>query len=161
MRGAMNPQYPVLFLLRPCCRPVIWPNGFEQSTESARQSKRAPVCSLLFTGAPARSGKAAMYFGARQIEMSARLRQRLDGERDALAAADAQRDDAALEAVAPHRVNEARGEHRAGGADGMAVRDRAALDVDDVLGQPELAGDRDDDRREGLVDLDALDLAER
>src|SRR6478609_7174140 len=89
------------------------------------------------------------------------LRQRLDGERDALAAADAQRDDAALEAVAPHRVNEARREHRAGGADGMAVRDRAALDVDDVLGQPELAGDSDDDRREGLVDLDALDLAER
>ena len=53
------------------------------------------------------------------------LRQRLDGERDALPAADAQRDDAALEAVAPHGVNEARSEDGAGRADRMSVRNRA------------------------------------
>ena len=60
-------------------------------------------------------------------------------ERDALAATDAQRDDAALEAVAPHGVNELRGQDRAGGADRMAVRDGTALDIDDIFGESELA----------------------
>ena len=86
--------------------------------------------------------------------------QRFDRKRDALAAADAQRDDAALEAVAAHRVNELRGQHRAGRADRMAVRDGAALDIDDVFGQSELARDHDGDGRERLVDLDALDGAD-
>src|SRR5258708_33188101 len=42
----------------------------------------------------------------------------------------------------------------------MPVRDRAALDIDDVGRKPELARYGDDDRGEGLVDLDALDIAE-
>ena len=63
----------------------------------------------------------------------------LERQRNALAAADAQRDDAALEAVALHRMQQPRGQHRAGGADRVAVRDGAALDVDDVLGEAELA----------------------
>ena len=50
---------------------------------------------------------------------------------------------------------------RAGGADRMAVRDRAAFDIDDVLGKPELAHDGEGDRGEGFVDLDALDVADR
>src|SRR5260221_13499101 len=42
----------------------------------------------------------------------------------------------------------------------MPVGDRAAFDIDDVGRNPELARDGDDDRGEGLVDLDALDIAE-
>jgi hypothetical protein len=57
---------------------------------------------------------------------------RLDRQRDTLAATDAERDDAAPQAVAPHRMDEARGQNRAGGADRMAMGDGAALDVDDV-----------------------------
>ena len=62
--------------------------------------------------------------------------QRLDRQGDALPAADAQRDDAALAAVALHRVDQSCRQHRAAGADRMAMRDGAALDVDDVLGEP-------------------------
>jgi hypothetical protein len=51
-------------------------------------------------------------------------------------------------------------QHRAGGADRMPVGDRAAFDIDDVGRKPELARDGDDDRGEGFVDLDALDIAE-
>ena len=66
-----------------------------------------------------------------------------------------------LEAVAAHRVQQARRQHRAGRADRMAVRDGAALDVDDVLRQAELARDGERHGGERLVDLDALDVAER
>ena len=45
------------------------------------------------------------------------------------------RDDAALDPVALHGVQQARGQHRAGRADRMTMSDRAAFDVDDVLGQ--------------------------
>src|SRR5258708_17440808 len=86
------------------------------------------------------------------------LLNRLQGEGDALAAADAQRDDPALEPVAAHRMDEPRREHGTGGTDRMAVRDRSTLDVHDVLRETELAGDDDGDRGEGFVDLDALDL---
>src|SRR5260370_2871353 len=83
---------------------------------------------------------------------------RLECERDALAAADAHSDDPAPEAVATHRMDEAGCQHRAGGADRMPVRDRAALGIDDVARQPELARDGNDGRREGLLRLAALDL---
>ena len=85
----------------------------------------------------------------------------LKSQRDTLASTDAERDDPPGKLVARHRVNEAGYQDRACRPDRMAVRDRAALDVDDVLRQAELAGDRDRHRREGLVDLDALDVAER
>src|SRR5260370_8484328 len=85
---------------------------------------------------------------------------RLECERDALAAADAHGDDPAPEAVATHRMDEAGCQHRTGCADRMPVRDRAAFDIDDVGRKPELARDGNDDRGEGLVDLDALDIAE-
>src|SRR5882672_9774180 len=49
---------------------------------------------------------------------------RLQGKRDALPAADAQRDNPALEAIALHAVNEAGGEHRSGRANGMPARER-------------------------------------
>src|SRR5258708_19115289 len=81
---------------------------------------------------------------------------RLECERDALAAADAHGDDPAPEAVATHRMDEAGCQHRTGGADRMPVGDRAAFDIDDVGRKPELARDGDDDRGAGPVVLDAL-----
>jgi hypothetical protein len=57
-------------------------------------------------------------------------------------------------------MNETRREHGPGRADRVAVRDGAALDVDDVRRQAKLAHHRDDDGREGLVDLNPLHRAE-
>src|SRR5262249_25500737 len=74
-----------------------------------------------------------------------------DRYRDALAAADAQRHDAALETISFHRVNQLGGQHRAGGADRMTVGDGAAFHIDDVVGQAELARDYDRDRGEGFI----------
>src|ERR1700727_3329350 len=87
--------------------------------------------------------------------------QRFNCERDALAAADAERDQAALQTVAAHRVDELGDEHRAGRADRVAVRNSAAIDVDDLVGQSELARDDNGDRRERLIDLRALDRVDR
>src|SRR6516165_7616952 len=87
------------------------------------------------------------------------LMQRLDSQSDALAAADAQRDQAALETVAPHRVNEFCREHRAGRANRMAVSDCAALDIHNVVGQAEFTRDHDGDGGESLIDLDPLNRA--
>src|SRR5260370_21155079 len=42
----------------------------------------------------------------------------------------------------------------------MAMRDRAPLDIDDVLRQIQLAHHDNRDRRKGLVDLDAVDVIE-
>jgi hypothetical protein len=84
----------------------------------------------------------------------------LKRERDTLAAADAQRDDAALETVAAHRVDQSRRQHGARRPDRMAMSDGATLDIDDVLRQTELARHNDGDRRKGLIDLDPLDVAE-
>ena len=68
--------------------------------------------------------------------------QRLDGQSDALAAADAQRDQAAFETVTPHRVNEFCREHRARRANRVAVGHRTALDIHNVIGQSEFARDQ-------------------
>src|SRR4051794_39334392 len=90
--------------------------------------------------------------------MNVRLLDRLECQRDALAAADAQRDHAALETIAMHRMDEPRREHSAGRADRMAVRHGAAFDIDDVLRQAKLLRHRQRHRREGFVDLDAFDV---
>jgi len=86
--------------------------------------------------------------------------QHFDRQRDALAAADAEGDKAAGEAVPTHRVDKPRVEHRARRADRVAMGDSAPFDVDDVLGQSELAGKHDGDGRERLIDLDALNGAD-
>src|SRR5215470_17335852 len=85
--------------------------------------------------------------------------QRFDREGDALPSADAKGDKAARETVAPHRVDELGRQHRAGGADRVAVSDGPALDVDDVLGQAKFPGDDDRDGCEGFIDLGTLDRA--
>jgi len=59
-----------------------------------------------------------------------------DRKRNALAAADAKRDNATLKPVAPHRVNKLGSQDCAGCADRMAVHDRAARDIDDLFRKP-------------------------
>ena len=62
--------------------------------------------------------------------------------------------------VSLHRMEEAHGQYRTRRADRVAMGDRAAFDVDDVLRQAELLRHGERDRRERLVDLDALYVAE-
>ena len=57
-------------------------------------------------------------------------------------------------------MDETSSQNRTRRPDRVTVRDRATLDVDDVLRQAELAGHDNGDRRERLVDLDPLDVAE-
>src|SRR5258707_1172153 len=106
-------------------------------------------------------GGAAWTDGLGRLLGGKHLCERLDGKRDALSTADAQSNDAALQPVAPHRVNEPGRENGAGRADRMAVRDGAALDIDDLLRQAEFACHHDGDGRERLVYLEALHLIER
>src|SRR5260370_35862936 len=75
----------------------------------------------------------------------------LDAHRDAHAAADAERGETLLGVALLHLV-EQRGEHaRARGADRMAERDGAAIDVELVRIEAELLADRDGLAAEGLV----------
>src|SRR5687768_12082006 len=69
---------------------------------------------------------------------------RLDRERDGLAAAEAERYDPAALAARGQRVEERDEEARAGGADRMAERDRAAVHVEAVIGDLQLAPHRFD-----------------
>ena len=63
---------------------------------------------------------------------------RLDDHRDALAAADAGRGDAVALAAAPQLEHQRQQQPRAGGAERMAERDRAAVDVGPVAVEAEL-----------------------
>src|SRR5215472_8789986 len=85
--------------------------------------------------------------------------QRLDSQSDALAAADAQRDETALETIAPHRVNEFCREHRTGRANRVTVGDRTAVHVNNVVRQSEFARNDNGDGGEGFIDLNPLDRA--
>ena len=82
-----------------------------------------------------------------------------DRQSDTLAATDAERDDATLETIAFHWVDQLCGQHCAGGANRMAVGDGAAFHIDDVVRQSELARDHNRDRGESFIDLDPLDRA--
>src|SRR5260221_10433452 len=74
---------------------------------------------------------------------------RLECERDALAAADAHGDDPAPEAVATHRMDEAGFHHPTGSPARSPVGERAALDIDAVGGKPEPPRDGGKDRGQG------------
>src|SRR5271154_6195332 len=54
-------------------------------------------------------------------------------------------------------MDELRGEYGTRCANRMALSDGAALDVDNVIWKSKLPRDHDSNRREGFVDLDALD----
>jgi len=56
-----------------------------------------------------------------------------------LATADAQRDDAPLQAVVLQRVKQPRRQNRSRRTDRMSMRKGTTLDVDDILGEAELA----------------------
>src|SRR5438874_12402952 len=81
--------------------------------------------------------------------------------RAALAAADAHRHDAPLGLAAGAFLEEVAGETRAGHAEGMADRDRAAVDV--VLGgiDAELVARVEALAGEGLVELPEIDVVDR
>ena len=82
----------------------------------------------------------------------------LDGERHALADADAQRGQAAPEVAVLEPSQEPEYEPHARGAERMADRDRTAVGVDGLGVEPQAADARDDLRRERLVDLDGVEI---
>src|SRR6056297_1227387 len=77
----------------------------------------------------------------------------------ALTAADAQRYQTAPDTVARHGVQQPGGQHCPGRPDRVAMRDGAAFDIDDVLGQVQPIGYRNGDGRKCLVDLGAFHIA--
>ena len=83
---------------------------------------------------------------------------RFERERYSLSATDAQRDNSALDAVALHRMQKARCEHCPGRTNRMTMRNGTALDVDNILRQTKVLGDRDGNGRECLIDFDALNI---
>src|SRR5829696_2047320 len=85
----------------------------------------------------------------------------LDQERVALAAAGADRGEAEAAAVAAQVVHHRPDDPAAGGADRMAERDRAAVHVHLLLVRAQKPRRVPRDRRERLVDLDALDVVDR
>src|SRR5580693_5847206 len=84
----------------------------------------------------------------------------LDGEGDALAAADTEGDNAALEPIPAHRMDQAGREYGSSRANRMAVGDCAALRVDNALRQAKFAHNGDHDCSKRLVDLDPLDISD-
>ena len=81
--------------------------------------------------------------------------------RRAHAAADAHRDEAKAGLAAGHLVEERGRELRAAAAERMAKRDRAAVDVQPIGIDVQLAEAREHLRGEGLVDLDEVEAGER
>src|SRR5262245_4033748 len=85
----------------------------------------------------------------------------LDQDRDALTAADAGRRDAAAQLLPAQLVHQRQDEAGAGGAERVAERDRPAVHVDLPAVELELLLAAQVLRRESLVDLDAVDVADR
>jgi len=77
-----------------------------------------------------------------------------------LSAPDAERYETTENAVAMHSMKQAGGQNRSGCTDRMSMRDRSAVHVHDILGQAELLDDGQHNRREGFIDLRALDIPE-
>ena len=84
----------------------------------------------------------------------------LDDDGDALPAADARRADGELLATTAQLVDEVRRDARARRAERVAERDRAAVDVGPLAVEAELLLDGEVLRRERLVDLDEIDVAD-
>ena len=84
----------------------------------------------------------------------------MQDQRVALTAAAAQRGRAGAAAAALELEGEGEREPGAGHADRVAEGDRAAVDVDDVVADAEVLHRLDADRRERLVDLDQVEVAD-
>ena len=74
------------------------------------------------------------------------------------AAADAHRDDAVFDLPAFHLMNQLHGQLRAGAAQGVAERDGAAVYIDFLIRDVEFTLAISGLRREGLVDLEEVDV---
>src|SRR5262249_19032071 len=123
-----------------------------------RTAPAPPVCRIGTETTPCpRSGSYSCARRAKTVPPSAR---RLDLERDAEPAADAQRREAARRAPLLHFMEERDQDARAGRADRVAERDRAAVHVQPVTRELELAVAREDLGREGLVQLDQVVVAD-
>src|ERR1700730_897090 len=85
----------------------------------------------------------------------------LDDGGHAHAAADAQRDQRATGVAALELVAHGAGDHRAGGAQRVAHRDGAAVDVELVVGNVEVLLELQHHRRERLVQLEQVDVIDR
>ena len=83
-----------------------------------------------------------------------------DDQGVALAAATAERGRTGAAAAALELEREVQHDPGAGHADRVAQRDRAAVDVDLVVGDAELAGRRDADGGERLVELDQVEVGD-
>src|ERR1044072_5366239 len=83
-----------------------------------------------------------------------------EDRRQALADADAHRRDPVLAAAAAQLTDQGGGEASAGAAERVAEGDRAAVDVELLFVDAELAGAGEHLRGEGLVELDQVDLLE-
>ena len=88
----------------------------------------------------------------------ARSLNRFERERYSLSATNAQGDYAAFDAIALHRMQKARCEHRPGRTNRMTMCNGTTLNIDNVLRQTEVLGDRDGNGCECLIDFDALDI---
>src|SRR4051812_3718225 len=84
----------------------------------------------------------------------------LDHRGDALPDADAERGDAVPGAAAPELPGERGDETSSRATQRVAEGDRAAVDVEALFVDPELAHAGDHLRGEGLVDLDQVDVAQ-
>src|SRR5687768_5756345 len=84
-----------------------------------------------------------------------------DGQRDGVAAAEAERGQPAARVPALHLVEHRGQQARARLPDGVAERDRPAVDVHLPGVEPQLADDGDGLHREGFVQLDQVNLAQR
>src|SRR4051794_36037439 len=85
----------------------------------------------------------------------------LEQPRRTHATADTHRHQPQPTAALPEFVNELRRELRASGAERMTERDRAAVHIHSFGIDPEILDDRDDLRRERLIELDHLHVLQR
>src|SRR4051794_14635062 len=84
----------------------------------------------------------------------------LDDGGDTHAAADAQRGEAPAQVAALELVDQGPEDHRAGRAERVAHRDRAAVDVGDLVTDVQVAHEPHRYGGEGLVDLEEVDVSD-
>src|SRR5579871_839934 len=122
-------------------------------------SRRARAMILAPRSCPSSPGLATTTLILRSVA-AAGMRSRSDADEDrvALSAARADRGAAQPAAAAAQLVDERGEDSRAGGADRVAERDGAAVDVDALLVDAEHPDRRDHDRCERLVDLPQVDV---
>ena len=129
---------------------------------SPRSQWTLALFALTYSGSPRLRGEpkqtapeGAVRFPAMQGGGSSK---RLEDARRAHAGADAHGHHAVLRLVPAHAVHDGRGADRAGGAERVAERDRAAQRVDLGRVEAEVADHRQRLRGEGLVELDPVEV---